>query len=690
MSSGGIRKTGSLAFDYKGGKDMGRKHRKMFKRILAVMLCAFISFTYIPFPAYADDDEIDKDASETVELIEAEETQNIADDTQGDADALLEGYMDSRIKTELSGAKRKADESKRRETLNSNEKILYDRIKTFIDRVASGGEKTATITIDVTEIFRPYLVQSSGYNAVTSKSLGISSAVYIKKNIDGHTFWTFSDEAKAKLYDFESVYSALMADEPYAFYWYDKTEGVLFGLDVLIDSSASTSNIYFKGNPAFTLMFTVSHDYRAEGGNEYDVDTSKTSATSAAVSNAAGIITDNSSGTDFAILNAYKEAICSMTDYDDNAADGGNNVAYGDPWQMIYVFDGDKDTNVVCEGYAKAFQYLCDNTDFKTDIDCDSVTGNSLYGPHSGPHMWNILHMDDGNNYLADITNSDTDAIGVQGGLFISPAMEGGSVDNGYSYNVAYNYISAVIAYQYDSDTRGIFSDDELTMSSDEYVQPSHVIPDAEYIWSDDGSSCIASGTCIDCNETITDSATITGSVSIPATCNKRGTTKYTARFTIRGFKTQRKEIEDIPVNDKHSWGSGRVTKTAAEGVTGVRTYTCSVCSKTKTESIPAIVLPTDLPAVKIVKPSVAKKKLTAKWKKVSKKNQKKIGGIEIQVQGPNGYNKSFTAGKSKTLKKITKLKSKKKYSVRIRAYKWIGGVKHVSKWTKWKKVKVK
>ncbi|MCQ2564114.1 MAG: hypothetical protein MJ128_06485 [Mogibacterium sp.] len=669
---------------------MGRKYKKMHERILAVTLCALISFTYIPFPVYADDDEIDKDASETVELIEAEETQIIADDTQEDADDLLEGYMDSRIKTELSGAKRKADESKRRETLNNNEKILYDRIKTFIDRVASGGEKTATTTIDVTEIFRPYLVQSSGYNAVTSKSLGISSAVYVKKNIDGNTFWTFSDEAKAKLYDFESVYNALMADEPYAFYWFDKTEGVLFGLDVLIDSSASTSNIYFKGNPAFTLMFTVSHDYRAEGGSEYDVDTSKTSATSAAVSNAAGIITANSSKTDYAILNAYKEAICSMTDYDDDAADEGNNVAYGDPWQMIYVFDGDKDTNVVCEGYAKAFQYLCDNTDFKTDIDCDSVTGYSLYGPHSGPHMWNILHMDDGNNYLADITNSDTDAIGVQGGLFISPAMEGGSVDNGYSYNVAYNNISTVLTYLYDSYTRRTFSDDELTMSSDGYVQPAHVIPDAEYAWADDGKSCIASGMCIDCNETITDSATITSSVSIPATCKKKGTTKYTARFTIRGFKTQRKEIEDIPVNDKHSWDSGKVTKAAAEGVTGVRTYTCSVCSKTKTESIPAIVLPTDLPAVKIAKPSVAKKKLTAKWKKVSKKNQKKIGGIEIQVQGPNGYNKTFTAGKSKTSKKITKLKSKKKYSVRIRAYKWIGGVKHVSKWTKWKKVKVK
>lgn len=28
--------------------------------------------------------------------------------------------------------------------------------------------------------------------------------------------------------------------------------------------------------------------------------------------------------------------------------------------ELIWVFDGDSSTNVVCEGYAKAFQYLCD------------------------------------------------------------------------------------------------------------------------------------------------------------------------------------------------------------------------------------------------------------------------------------------------------------------------------------------
>ena len=95
-----------------------------------------------------------------------------------------------------------------------------------------------------------------------------------------------------------------------------------------------------------------------------------------------------------------------------------------------------------------------------------------------------------------------------------------------------------------------------------------------------------------------------------------------------------------------------------------------------------------DLPAVKIAKPKAAKKKVTVKWKKVSKKNLKKIQGIEIHVVGP-GVDKTVTAGKKKTSKKVGGLQSKQKYTVQVRAYAWIGGVKHVSAW-KSKSVKIK
>ena len=96
-----------------------------------------------------------------------------------------------------------------------------------------------------------------------------------------------------------------------------------------------------------------------------------------------------------------------------------------------------------------------------------------------------------------------------------------------------------------------------------------------------------------------------------------------------------------------------------------------------------------DLPTVKITKPSVGKKKITVKWKKVSKANQKKIKGIQIQVAtDPQFKNivKTATAGKTKTSKTIKGLKKKTKYYVRIRAY---AAGYHYSVW-KSKSAKVK
>ena len=59
-------------------------------------------------------------------------------------------------------------------------------------------------------------------------------------------------------------------------------------------------------------------------------------------------------------LNNLKSYICDAVTYDDAAADDSTNTPYGDPWQLISVFDSDPNTNVVCEGYSKAFKYLVD------------------------------------------------------------------------------------------------------------------------------------------------------------------------------------------------------------------------------------------------------------------------------------------------------------------------------------------
>ena len=103
-------------------------------------------------------------------------------------------------------------------------------------------------------------------------------------------------------------------------------------------------------------------------------------------------------------------------------------------------------------------------------------------------------------------------------------------------------------------------------------------------------------------------------------------------------------------------------------------------------------ILDPKLPKVKIRAPKKAKKSFTAKWKKLSKKQQKVIKGIEVEYSLTKDFSnpKFKTAGKKKTSVKIKKLKSKKTYYVRAHTYVIRGGTKYVSSWSKVRKVKVK
>lgn len=96
-------------------------------------------------------------------------------------------------------------------------------------------------------------------------------------------------------------------------------------------------------------------------------------------------------------------------------------------------------------------------------------------------------------------------------------------------------------------------------------------------------------------------------------------------------------------------------------------------------------VKPVDLKKVK----SPSKKAIEVQWKKVSG-----ASGYQICL----GLNKNMTKGKKtvnvkggkKTKKVIKKLKRKKKYYVKVRAYKTVKGKKNYGDWSKVKKVKVK
>lgn len=260
----------------------------------------------------------------------------------------------------------------------------------------------------------------------------------------------------------KAAMNALMADLPADFYWYDKTAGY----------------VYFsnqEGTKVTKIIFAISEDYvNPSGGSEtvdygdgtsetykINVDSSKMAAARTAVQNAQAIAAKYADKSDYEKIIGYKNEICGLVEYNDAAAND-NNTPYGDPWQLVWVFDNDTSTNVVCEGYSKAFQYLCD----LGGIECYTVSGTIVVdNTNSEPHMWNIVAID-GKSYHVDVTNSDEDTIGEQNELFLKGAD--GSFDYGcIFYNVGLS--SKSIGYTYDDDTINLYSTKILTVSAEDY-----------------------------------------------------------------------------------------------------------------------------------------------------------------------------------------------------------------------------
>jgi len=92
--------------------------------------------------------------------------------------------------------------------------------------------------------------------------------------------------------------------------------------------------------------------------------------------------------------------------------------------------------------------------------------------------------------------------------------------------------------------------------------------------------------------------------------------------------------------------------------------------------------------------PAAAKKAITVKWKAVPKAKKAQVTGYEVQIATnktfTKGVKKTTVKGYAKTSKKVTGLKSKTKYFVKVRTYKTVKGVKIYSDWSAVKNCKAK
>ena len=343
---------------------------------------------------------------------------------------------------------------------------VYAKLKEAVAQVAAGERTDTVFTFTLAElgIKEP--------QTWTAADMGLETIFYTDEN--GDLVWAEgAAEAINHMLGYGgmgAILDVLRVDCPYELYWYDKT--ATGGAGSLGPSVSVNALDCITVTPAakIEMRLCVAADY-APGGvtGGCETDPARTGAAKTAAENARQVVEKYAALGDYDKLLAYKDEICALVDYNHDAADNTATL-YGDPWQLIYVFDGDPTTKVVCEGYSKAFQYLFDQSDFQNELYCYTVTGTTLCeaGNSQGAHMWNICTMDDGLNYLVDVTNSDAGTVGRQGQLFLVGAR--GSADT------QYNVSDVEMRYAYDRETLNLYGEDILTLAADDY-DPTTVIP---------------------------------------------------------------------------------------------------------------------------------------------------------------------------------------------------------------------
>ena len=271
--------------------------------------------------------------------------------------------------------------------------------------------------------------ERAAYNTLKEQLILIANGQ--RKDTEIQTTGTLPEQTSA-----DKVWQALLADLPYALYWHDKTMGIVY------------SYIPDNGLKDVTFKFKVAAEFR--GGSLY---TTNIPNVPAAVAVAKQVVSANRGRSDYDKLQAYRQYICDQVSYNSGI---NKDTAYGNPWQLLWVFDGNASTNVVCEGYAKAFKYLCDLTE-ESNGWIGSVETLDVTGTMNGDrHMWNVVRIN-GTNYLADVTNCDQGTVGYPTELFLCGIQTNGS--SMYHQDTKTTYI-------YDTDTRNSFKAADLAVSA--------------------------------------------------------------------------------------------------------------------------------------------------------------------------------------------------------------------------------
>ena len=491
------------------------------------------------------------------------------DEVLPEQDELLDMYLEKQANGTATQAVEASSSKKwaaRKTKLSGHDLIIYTELAKAISEIAAGQRDTAVVSIPADKFMdrMMYTAEDLGVEEITSKVV--------------------SDFRHNYVADTQRILSSLLADLPYEFYWFDKSGGLITQINGF---GWNSDLVGFYGNDAsLEFHFSVSQEYQpSDAGSNTDVDTGKTGAATAAANAAAGIVEENAGLSDLEKVTAYKDKICELTDYNYDAY-YNDDTPYGNPWQVIWVFDGDPETKVVCEGYSKAYQFLCDLSSFDSTLtESFLVTGTM----NDGPHMWNIMRMPDNRRYLVDVTSIDTGSVDNVNYLFLKGYYSGDAEDK-YVFKTSYNDME----YKYFESTLRIYDIKELTLSDKDY-DPSVIHQHSMEYHKGTPAKCEEAGiidtwTCPECEQTFSDpdgKTLVAGDeLGIEPLGHAYGAwTRLNDSMHQRVCSHDSKHVE----KENHQWNEGVVTKEATANLPGKRLYTCTVCNAERTEVIPAV-----------------------------------------------------------------------------------------------------
>lgn len=341
----------------------------------------------------------------------------------------------------------------------------YDLMLPHARAVALGTEHATEVSFQASEVL------GTGNCRWTGAQLGI--------NLDTATASEIEDALIAMLASlgiFKGE-NALMTDYPQYFYWTDKAQPYGYWFTYGYGGPTGGKTAYVN---QITLYFPVASPYRATQSDQYTTCSQLSAPVTTAIDTATEIADRWRAQVPLQRVRKYMDEVCDLTDYntavldwdlDDIAANGS------DPWQIIWVFDGDPDSKVVCEGYSKALKYLCDLSG-RTDIECRIVSGYLNSKTEGSRHMWNVIRMDDGQSYLVDATNCDSGSSGYPYRLCLQKPV---SLSSGW-YAFSTSSSSGQTKYLYDDQTEALHSAGFLALAMTDYVPPSGqlMLSDAE------------------------------------------------------------------------------------------------------------------------------------------------------------------------------------------------------------------